>query len=171
MKFISFFYIALCFLISCSSNDKIKYDIVRHDDRNSTINIELKEKNYPILKVETRYIGKKPQQPVKSKINRDWKTYDTDFYQITFINLTDNFITFLSLDYWLEKGKLYTTKKKNQAQIAEKLGTYIIPPGKTVTRSNSYVWSTYSSNRLHKVYKMVYQNKTFEFDVPLFYKK
>lgn len=170
MKVFSILLISLCFLISCSSNDKIKYDIVWHDDRNYTITVELEE-GYPILKVETCYIGKKPQQPFKWKINRDWKTQDNDFYQITFINLTDSSITFLSLEYWLEKGKLYTSKKKNQNQIAEKLGTYIVYPRKTVTRSNSYVWSTYSSNRLHKEYKMLYQGKTFKLDVPLVYKR
>ncbi len=51
-------------------------------------------KGKPILKIECKYIGKKPVEGFKTYVQ--WEIIDTDFYNLSFINLSHKRIKFLS---------------------------------------------------------------------------
>jgi hypothetical protein len=52
------------------------------------------ENGSPILKIVCKYVGKKPVANFKTDI--DWETINTDFYNLSFINLTNKRIEFIS---------------------------------------------------------------------------
>jgi hypothetical protein len=55
-------------------------------------------KGNPILKIVCEYSGKKPVKGFEADIH--WKTIDTDFYKLSFINLTDKRIEFISSKFY-----------------------------------------------------------------------
>jgi hypothetical protein len=55
-------------------------------------------KGNPILKIVCKYVGKKPVRGFKTDIR--WETIDTDFYNLSFINLTDKRIEFISSKFY-----------------------------------------------------------------------
>ncbi|MEJ2104925.1 MAG: hypothetical protein P8X47_10155 [Ignavibacteriaceae bacterium] len=55
-------------------------------------------KGNPILKIVCKYVGKKPVKGFKTDIR--WKIIDTDFYNLSFINLTDKKIEFISSEFY-----------------------------------------------------------------------
>ena len=55
-------------------------------------------KGNPILKIVCEYFGKKPVKGFETGIR--WETIDTDFYNLSFINLTDKRIEFISSKFY-----------------------------------------------------------------------
>lgn len=55
-------------------------------------------KGNPILKIICKYVGKKPVKGFKTDIR--WEIIDTDFYNLSFINLTDKRIEFISSKFY-----------------------------------------------------------------------
>ena len=74
----------------------------------SDMNIKIGKRNYetmvhgskgnPILKIICNYSGKKPLKGFK--IDIPWETIDTDFYNLSLINLTDKRIEFVSSKFY-----------------------------------------------------------------------
>jgi hypothetical protein len=69
----------------------------------------------PILRITGEYMGKQPYAGYKTAA--PWKTIDTDFYNIEFINLTPNQIAFISKKIY-QKNAQAISAKMNDPELA-----------------------------------------------------
>lgn len=71
-------------------------------------------KGNPILKIVCKYVGKKPVKGFKTDIR--WEIIDTDFYNLSFINLTDKKIEFISSKFYQSFPKKMAIEKNLPAK-------------------------------------------------------
>ena len=118
------------------------------------------EKGQPLLQVEVTYLGKKPAGEYHAQ--HDWRSRDTDFYNVTFKNLTDQEIEFLNVETSFTKTsgpvRVETRNQKTgwshyNAGQKEPLDRYWLKtklaPGETWTRANKYVFGSQPTVAVH----------------------
>lgn len=160
-------------LAGCSG-DKVAGDIEVdwEDDQRSYKAIVKDNEGTPRVQLICQYVGKKPEEPVKETITRDWKANDTDFYHYKMVNLTDQPIELSNVSFRLKTGKneeIYDTK--GQGQIDKDWGGHIIPARGNLTRRNAFVWALGAENVLHKIYSAKSAGQEFDIDTQLVYQR
>ena len=160
-------------VISGCSGDKLAGDIkIEWDGDRSYKAIVKDDDGTERVQLDCQYIGKGPEQPMKTPIDRDWKVSDTDFYHITMVNLTDHPIELVNVSFRLKEGKggkIYATK--TQTEIDKSWGAHVLPPRGQLNRRNAIVWGKGKANVLHKIYLAKTEGKSFKIDIPLVYKR
>ena len=164
--------VGIVFLSGCSG-DKLAGDIkIDWDDGRNYQAVVKDGDGTERVQLICQYIGKGPEQPIKTPISRDWKVSDTDFYHYTMVNLTDHPIELLNVSFRLKEGKgekIYTTK--TQTDIDKSLSGHVLPPRGKLYRRNAWVWGKGNANVLHKIYSARAEGKSFKIDTQLVYKR
>lgn len=141
-------------------------EIQRIDKRSYTKTLRDKDGNQ-IMVIAVQYIGKLPKPPLRIIVPWDWRTQDTDWYNITFKNLSNSTIEIKKASVNWEKGPARATI--TQEQISQRLGTHIIAPKKEVHRKNTALISNLTHDICHFIYTFRYHIKEYSVDLPLAY--
>ncbi len=137
------------------------------NDRDYSVSI-LDNSNRPILSIVIKYQGKTPyDNQVK---NHNWKSFDTDFYRESFTNLTDSTIHIQEIRYFLDRGKLHTSRIKGKEQIKALYGTTRIIANESLHRNDAWIWAK-KDNKLHRMFLFTYNDEKIEVDIPLVYQQ
>lgn len=126
----------------------------------------------PTLRVTCHYVGKSPGDPDSYKSSHNYRSTDTDFYRLTWENLTDHDMVIERVVYRLEKGEIRGQRFADTASIKRTWGTNRIPAYGKLSRANNMVYSKASSNTFFKTYHFRLLSKeepTFHVEVPLVY--
>jgi hypothetical protein len=106
-----------------------------------------------LLEVTVTYHGKKPNLPFKGpKPSFDWQTRDADFYSCIIRNHSDQPIHLRTVSLELEKGTPKDDSAQGDSYLMERWGSTTIPPGRSLSRRNTWVWGRGSENTLTKTY-------------------
>jgi hypothetical protein len=115
-------------------------------DRNDSIS-RWSVDNSPLIEVEVEYIGKSPLLPTNSPLpSYDWKSKNTDFYNIKIKNLTNSPIRLLKTINILQfgpSGEYFDTN-----YISNRYGSSTIPANGTISRENSWIWGKGEHNKM-----------------------
>ena len=124
------------------------------------------------VRLECQYVGKAPEEPVETEINRNWSTDDTDFYHYKLVNLTDKPIELVHVSFRLKEGKggkIYDTK--DQKAIEKDWGSAVISANGDLSRRNAWTWGKGTENVLHKIYLAKSDGQSFQIDTQLVYRR
>jgi len=165
--------LGLALLASCS-NSKQSFGNMSFEwssDKRSYTAIAKTKEGKEMVKVECRYVGKKPDGKLEESISRDYRYNPTDFYHYKFINLTDKTITLESVDYRFDRGQYKKVfKRKTRSDIADYMKSSVLEPKGTLERKNSWVWGKFNPDVLHKIYNAKVDGEEFLIDVHLTFK-
>ena len=131
-------------------------------------NITVSENDKPLLSIVIEYQGKAPKG--NTTIKHNWRTVDTDFYHLSYENLSESNIHIKEVQYFLDRGQLRTPRIKRKSKIKATYGTTVIKANSSLIRNNAWVWSK-KDNTLHRVFVFTLDNKAFDVDIPLVYQK
>lgn len=131
-------------------------------------NITVSDNESPLLSIDIEYQGKAPKG--NKKIKQDWRSVDTDFYHLSFKNLSETNIHFKEVQYFLDRGQLHTPRIKDKPKIKQTYGTTVIKANESLIRNNAWVWSK-RDNILHRIFIFTLDNKEFDVDIPLVYQQ
>lgn len=142
--------------------------------RNFTRTVQVEGQD--VLQIDCQYVGKSPADPKSYQSPHDYRSIDTDFYRLSFTNLTDQEIEIAGISYHMEKGPNKGRSKATPETIKRTWGTTTIGPHKTISHPNGFVWSNGRQNRLIKTYRFRTQDsngspRTFQEDVGLWYSR
>ena len=163
----------LALLTSCSNSKQIfgNMSFEWSSDKRSYTAIAKTKAGKEMVKVDCRYVGKKPDEKMEEPISRDYRVNTTDFYHYKFINLTDKTITLESVDYRFDRGQYKKIfQRKTQRDIADYMNSSILEPKGTLERKNSWVWGKFNPDVLHKIYHARAEGEEFLIDVHLTFK-
>jgi len=122
-----------------------------------------------IMEISIQYLGKKPRLPLTINIPWNWKTKDTDWYNIIFKNTSEDPIKFNKLTINDERGVFRKPKEVSKKQIKQRLNTITLAPGEQVSRRNTAVTSWVPYNLFHMIYSIKHNKKKYTVDVALSY--
>lgn len=105
-----------------------------------------------VLKITCEYVGKRPGEPSSYVNNHDFRRIDTDFYRLTFENLTDSDVFIEGVAYRMETGSTKGLQFASADSIRNTWGTNIVPQKSSISRANNMVWSKSRRNALIKTY-------------------
>lgn len=129
----------------------------------------------PVLEVECEYVGKQPGDKNTYQNSHDYRRIDTDFYRLTFRNLTDNSMTVDGVTYRMETGETHGLQSASADSIRRTWGTNTIPPQSSISRANNMVWAKGRRNKMLKTYSFQLQTERgaerLEAEVPLVYER
>ena len=148
----------------CGGPSEIQRDFTR------TVTVQGRD----LLKIDCQYLGKSPGEPDKYQSSHDYRTIDTDFYQMAFTNLTDQEIHIAGIAYRMAEGPLRSLSHATKDSIKQNWGTTIIPAQGTISHPNGFVWAKGRQNRMIKTYSFRTQDAegkplTFQEEVSLWY--
>ena len=165
--------LGLALLASCS-NSKQSFGNMSFEwgsDEKSYKAIAKTKDGREMVKVECRYVGKKPEGELSEPISRDYRQNPTDFYHYKFTNLTDKTITLESVDYRFDRGQYKKVfKQKTRGDIADYMKSSVLESKGTLERKNSWVWGKFNPDVLHKIYNAKVDEEEFLIDVHLTFK-
>jgi hypothetical protein len=147
-------------------NTAVQAESTIHWDNGREYKITVSDNKKPVLSISIEYQGKTPKG--NKEIKHNWSTVDTDFYHISFENLSKSNLHFKEIRYFLDRGQLYSTRIKGESRIKETYGTTVIKPSESLVRNNAWVWSK-KNNTLHRIFVFTLNNKVFDVDIPLVY--
>jgi len=105
-----------------------------------------------VMRIQCDYVGKQPLDPKSYKSKHDYRRMDTDFYKVTFENLTDNEIVVEGVDYAMARGPVLGRKSWSADSIKINWGTNVIQAKGSIKRDDHLVWSKGPNNALVKTY-------------------
>mgnify|MGYP004263514931 FL=1 len=165
--------LGLALLASCS-NSKQSFGNMSFEwgsDKKSYKAIAKTKDGREMVKVECRYVGKKPEGELGEPISRDYRHNPTDFYHYKFTNLTDKTITLESVDYRFDKGQYKKIfQQKTKRDIVDYMNSSVLESKGTLERKNSWVWGKFNPDVLHKIYHAKADGEEFLIDVHLTFK-
>lgn len=162
---LSYVCLGLLLVLSCAHYKEFS-EIQRIDKRSYTKVLKDRDGNR-VMEVAVLYIGRLPQAPLTISVPWDWKTQETDWYNIAFKNLTTSTIEFKEASVTWEKGPARTTI--TQEQIRERIGNHLIAPEKEVHRRNTGLISNLPHDICHFIYTLRCNTKEYSIDLPLAY--
>jgi len=136
--------------------------------RNYTKFLEDKSGN-KVMEITIQYLGKKPRLPLTINIPWNWKTKDTDWYNVIFNNISEDPIKFNKLTITDERGVFRKPKEVSKKQIKQRLNTIVLAPGEQVARRNTAVTSWVPNNLFHMIYSIKHNKRKYTIDVALSY--
>ena len=129
----------------------------------------------PVLEVICEYVGKEPGDPTSYQQDHDYRRTDTDFYKLTFRNLTNNDITLEGVSYRMKIGRFRGNQSASADSIRRSWGTNVIPAQGSLHRSNNMVWAKSRKNTLFKTYHfgITFEQSRgrFKAEVPFVYRR
>ena len=134
----------LSVLLGCSNGDS--GSLPRSSARTATV------EGQTVLDINCKYLGKAPGDPDSYSSSHNYRDIDTDFYRVSFTNRTGKDIHIAGVAYRMEKGPVRGQTTVSSDSINRTWGTTVIPPGKTISHPNSFVWAKATSNRMIKTY-------------------
>lgn len=165
--------LGLALLASCS-NSKQSFGNMSFEwgsDKKSYKAIAKTKDGREMVKVECRYVGRKPEGELSEPISRDYRQNPTDFYHYKFTNLTDKTITLESVDYRFDKGQYKKIfQQKTKRDIVDYMNSSVLEAKGTLERKNSWVWGKFNPDVLHKIYHAKADGEEFLIDVHLTFK-
>jgi hypothetical protein len=157
--------LVFCFVLTSGCGDSLSA-------RNFAKVVE--HRGQPAIKIECEYVGKSPGAPDAFMSKHDYRKIDTDFYRVSFENLTDDDIVIDRILYRLEKGPVKGQQSTAADSIRQTWGTNVIQAKSKISRANNMVWAKAKRNTLIKTYFFRIANgddepKTLKAEVPLVY--
>lgn len=167
LGWITSLFLVLSFITGCAEQ---RAPVTRNFTR--TVKVEGQD----VLKIDCQYVGKSPGEPKTYQSQHDYRSIDTDFYRLSFTNLTDQEIQLSGISYHMAKGPTKGRSQATQESIKRTWGTTTIRPHETISHPNGFVWAKGQQNRLIKTYSFRTKDskgnpKTFQEEVSLWYSR
>jgi hypothetical protein len=134
----------------------------------------------PILRITGAYTGKQPYAGYETAV--PWKTIDTDFYNITFKNLTRNKIAFISKKVYQRNARAISDEKDDQLPALTESADFIREPDSKFEPLEPHEerklinWSIHTNNQLSDdianiVFRIRHLEHEYTFNIFLAYHK
>lgn len=163
---------ALLIVTGCGKSIDTQSTVVNQREYEKTVSRD----DQQLLKATCTYLGKQPKDADEFKAKHDYKTNDTDFYEVILENRSPRAIELLGVDHRMHVGQYRGQSHFDARELANAWGASRIEPGATLTRDTHFVWAVKSSNTLYKKLSLQSVDKSgktfqFEVDLPLLYKR
>lgn len=186
MAKLGYFTLFISLLLFCScidfTQENKKYETenlaieeIIFSDRNGSLS-RWSVDNSPLIEVKVEYVGKSPALPTNSSLpSYDWKSKNTDFYNIKIKNLTNSPIRLLKTINTFQFGPSGEYFDPNY--ISNRYGSSTIPANGTISRQNSWIWGKGEHNKMEQFFwakiddSILFDKKEFQFTVRTYFNR